>query len=98
MAPLRAERLASRGLRLPSARSEADQAAAAWACEMTALEQGAGKATLWLDFDQVLGDLDGSLRRMAQFFGFEASNERLSAIASGPLTRAASGLSSTTGW
>ena len=40
MAAIRAERLASRDLRLPPARSEADLAAAAWACEMTALEAG----------------------------------------------------------
>jgi hypothetical protein len=87
MAPMRADRLASRSIRLPSARSEADQAAAAWACEMTALEQAASRTTLWLDFDQVLGELKASLRRMAEFFGFEASDERLSAIANGTLTR-----------
>jgi hypothetical protein len=87
MAPMRAERLASRDLHLPSARGEADQAAAAWACEMTALERAACAATLWLDFDDVLGDLEGSLHRMAEFFGFEASKERLSEIANGPLTR-----------
>ena len=46
MASMRAQRLASRDLRLPPARSEADLAATAWACEMTSLEQGAGKSVL----------------------------------------------------
>jgi hypothetical protein len=87
LASTRAERLASRGLRLPQPRHEADLAAAAWACEMTALEQAADQAVLWLDFDSVLGDLEGSLHQMTNFFGFDASNEQLSAIASGPLTR-----------
>lgn len=87
LASTRAERLASRGLRLPQARHEADLAASAWACEMTALEQAAGKAALWLDFDQLLQDLEGSLHVMVKFFGFDASNEELSAIANGPLTR-----------
>jgi hypothetical protein len=87
MASTRAERLASRGLRLPEARHEADLAAAAWACETTSLEQAAGNAVLWLDFDHVLGDIEGSLHAIAKFFGFDAPDEQLSAIASGPLTR-----------
>ena len=87
LAPMRAERLASRGMRLPQPRHEADLAAAAWACEMTALEQAAGQAVLWLDFDRVLVELEGSLHRMAEFFDVDASADRLSAIANGPLTR-----------
>ena len=87
LASTRAGRLASRGLRLPPARHEADLAAAAWACEMTALDQAAGTVALWQDFDRVLIDLEGSLRQMVEFFGFHASNGQLSAIASSPLTR-----------
>ena len=87
LASARADRLASRGLRLPQARHEADLAVAAWACEMTALEQAAGTATLWMDFDRVLSDLEGSLHLLAEFFGFDASKEQVSSIASGPLTR-----------
>jgi hypothetical protein len=87
MASTRAERLASRGLRLPEARHEADLAAIAWACGMTALEQAAGNAVLWLDFDRVLRDIEGSLHLIAKFFGFDAPDEQLSAIARGPLTR-----------
>ena len=86
MASTRAERLASRGLHLPQARHEADLAAGAWACGMTALEQAAGNAVLWLDFDRVLRDVEGSLHLIAKFFGFDAPDEQLSAIASGPLT------------
>jgi hypothetical protein len=87
MASTRAERLASRGVHLPQARHEADLAAGAWACGMTSLEQAAGNAVLWLDFDRALSDIDGSLRVMTKFFGFDAPDEQLSAIARGPLTR-----------
>ena len=87
MASMRAQRLASRDLRLPPARSEADLAAASWACEMTALEQAEGTSSLWLDFDRALSDLEGALTLMTKFFGFDASKEHLSAIANGPLTR-----------
>ena len=87
MAATRAERLASRGLHLPQARHEADLAAAAWACGMTALEQSARSALLWLDFDHVLGDVEGSLTLMANFFGFDALDDQLGAISQSPLMR-----------
>ena len=88
MADLRRQRLASRGLQLPESRGDADAAAAAWACEMTALEACAGsRKVLWADFDNVLGDLDGWLAKMARHFDFAASDEDLRAIANGPLTR-----------
>ncbi|HJR83396.1 MAG TPA: hypothetical protein VJ775_05670 [Sphingomicrobium sp.] len=88
MADMRRRRLASRGLILPEPRSEADAAASAWACEMTALEAVAdGRTVLWADFDSVLGNLDGWLQMMAGHFDFAASEEDLRAIANGPLTR-----------
>lgn len=87
MASTRAQRLASRGLELPAPRNEADLAAAAWACEMTALEAASGPNVQWADFDRVLGDLEGSLRSMVEFFCFPATPERVAEIASGPLTR-----------
>ena len=60
MAAMRAQRLASRDLRLPPPRSEADLAATAWACEMTASKRRAGtNVPAGLDFDRVLGDLEG---------------------------------------
>src|SRR5215213_5966663 len=75
MASTRAERLASRGLHLPQARHEADLAAIAWACGMTALEKAAGSAALWLDFDRVLCDIERSLHLIAKFFGFDDPDE-----------------------
>ena len=87
MADMRRRRFASRGMDLPATRRDADAAAAAWACEMTALEAADGGKVLWADFDIVLGDLDGWLARMARHFGFAGSEQDLRAIANGPLTR-----------
>ena len=88
MSDLRRQRLASRGLQLPESRGDADAAAGAWACEMTALEAAAGgRNVLWADFDNVLGDLDGWLAKMAGHFDLAASAEVLRAFAFGPLTR-----------
>ncbi len=88
MADMRRRRLASHGVNLPAPRGDADTAAGAWACEMTALEAGAGDGkVLWADFDSVLGDLDGWLQKMAHHLGFAASEQDLCAVASGPLTR-----------
>jgi len=83
----RTGRLVARGVNLSAPRSEADLAAAAWACEMVALESTDGANILWADFDRVLCDLDGFLRELAGFFGFRATPERLAEIANGPLTR-----------
>ena len=87
MADMRRQRLSSRGIALQEPGNEAEAAAVAWACEMTALEAAATGNVLWADFDRVLGDLEPSLRRMADFFGFTALDERLQGIARGPLTR-----------
>ena len=86
MAATRAARLASRGITLTPARNEAELAATAWACEMTSLEQAAGSGTHWAGFDRMLEDLEGSLRKLAEFFGFSASEARMAEIANGPLT------------
>jgi hypothetical protein len=87
MAAARTARLASRGITLTPARSEAELAAAAWACEMTSLEQAAGSGMHWADFDRMLEDLEGTLRKLAEFFGFSASEARIAEVANGPLTR-----------
>ena len=88
MSDMRRLRLASRGVQLPESRGDADAAAAAWACEMTALEAAAGgRNVLWADFDSVLGDLDGWVQKMARHFDFAASEQDVRAIANGPLTR-----------
>ena len=89
LAVYRSERLASRGISLPAARSDADRAAAAWACEMCTLEAASDDMTdrhvAWADFDTMLGDMTGELGRVASFFGFAAEPSRLRASAEGPL-------------
>jgi hypothetical protein len=91
LADVRAQRSASRlnGLD-PRQQSDAHLAAAAWACEMTALEASAkamaDRRVEWADFDRMLRDMQGELGRISSFFGFSARDEQLQAIASGPLT------------
>jgi hypothetical protein len=86
LAGSRAQRANPRGIYLP-AQNDADHAAAAWAAEMTALEASAeamaDRKIAWADFDQMLGDMEGELARIAEFFGFGA--EGLTEIANGPL-------------
>lgn len=70
-------------------RSDAHLAAAAWACEMTSLENAADhmedRAIAWLDFDRMLADLPAALRMATDHFGFEADEITIEALASGPL-------------
>lgn len=86
LAGSRAQRLNSRQTYLPS-QDDAGLAAAAWACEMTALEQAAeqmaDREILWVNFDQMLGEMDTALTNVANFFGFDS--RRASEIANGPL-------------
>ena len=88
LADSRARRMAGR-VRGLSGNSPAHLAAAAWACEMTALEAAAEAMTdrhvRWADFDALLEDMPSALAELAQFFGFEASAERVREIATGPL-------------
>ena len=85
----RAQRLKMRGIVFPEARGDADLAAAAWACEMTSLEAAADampdRRIGWIDFDRMLEDITATLARSAELLDFEASPERLEAIAHGPL-------------
>jgi hypothetical protein len=89
LAPVRAQRLARRVSALGAARNDADLAAIAWACEMTALEVAADampdRSIDWADFDKMLGDMEPALARVAAFFGFRADPEHLQNIARGPL-------------
>ena len=88
LAPSRAQRIAGRA-ELPQPRTAAEAAAAAWACEMTALEAAADQMTdrhvAWADFDDMLEDMPGALSRIATLFGFAAPAERIQEIATGPL-------------
>lgn len=90
----RAQRMSGRVPALGSSlagSSAAHAAAAAWACEMTALESAADKIAdrhiAWADFDTMLGDMPNELLRIAQLFGFDAPADRIHAIATGPLMR-----------
>jgi hypothetical protein len=84
----RTRRMAGR-VRGLSGTGPAQLAAAAWACEMTALEAGAAgmadRQVQWADFDALLDDVEGALAQLAKFFGFSASGERVREIATGPL-------------
>jgi len=88
LAPSRAQRMKGR-VSLPPQRNAAEAAAAAWACEMTALESAAewmpDRQIAWADFDAMLADMKGELARIASFFGF--ATDRIETIASGPLMR-----------
>lgn len=84
----RARRMANRAAGLDGT-NPAQLAAAAWACEMTALEAAAeamaDRRIRWADFDALLGDMGAALGGLADFFGFEAPPGRLAEIAGGPL-------------
>ena len=87
----RRQRLAGRGIELPPARNEGELAAAAWACEMATLKAAATEMSdrmiEWADFDSMLGNVAAELGRIAGFLGFNAGEDRLTAIATGPLMR-----------
>jgi hypothetical protein len=88
LAAIRAERMRGRVTGLTDG-SKAHLAAAAWACEMTALEAAAAamgdRRLLWMDFDVLLGDMANGLEQLADFFGFDAPTGQLQEIARGPL-------------
>ena len=90
LAESRDARLAGRGIQLPPAQNEADVAAAAWACEMTALES-VGELLLgpiaWTDFDMMLQDPAKWLAVLSGALRVPASTTELAAIADGPLMR-----------
>ncbi|HEX8841049.1 MAG TPA: hypothetical protein VF757_01995 [Sphingomicrobium sp.] len=90
LAPVRAQRLSRRVSALGPAHNEADLAAIAWACEMTALESAADamfdRQVEWADFDRMLSDMEAALTRTAAFLGFSAREGQLGEIAGGPLT------------
>jgi hypothetical protein len=89
LADSRQQRLASRGLDLPSPANDAERAAIAWACEMTSLEAAAeamrDRLIAWADFDDMLADMATELGRLGDFFGFDTNSKRLADIAAGPL-------------
>jgi hypothetical protein len=88
LGPSRAQRMSGR-VALPDPRTQAQAAAAAWACEMTELELAAqamsDRSIAWSDFDAMLDDLPGELGKIATLFGFPAPAGAIEAIATGPL-------------
>jgi len=86
LAPSRAQRMMGR-VSLPQPQNAAETAAAAWACEMTALESAAerlsGRQVAWADFDAMLAEMPAELKEVAEFFGF--ATDAIDSIASGPL-------------
>ncbi len=91
LADTRRGRLAARGLVIHDTSGDARLAAAAWACEMLALEAaadaiGAG-CVLFEDFDAMLDDMPQGLVRVADFLALPATPEQLQEICAGPLMR-----------
>ena len=92
LATERDRRLAMRGIMLTGfAASDAHLAAAAWLCEMSALDVAgdavAADQLMWADFDALLLDTGGALTRIVAHFGVAATPAEVDAIISGPLMR-----------
>ena len=90
LAPGRALRMEGRVRNLAdSGDSPAHLAAAAWACEMTALESAAAaigeRPVRWVDFDAFLQAVPTGLGELAGFLGFAAAPGRIEEIVCGPL-------------
>ena len=89
---IRTSRLRNRGVELVGFDgSLAHRAAAAWACEMTSLE-AAGDAMsdrriLWADFDIMLLDMAGWIKRCARHFDLKLAQRQAEQLANGPLMR-----------
>ena len=88
LADIRAQRMAGRVHGLAGS-SAAHLAAAAWACEVTALETAAAampdRRIQWGNFDRLLDDIEAGLNEIAAFLGFAAPAGRAEEIVHGPL-------------
>ena len=89
LADSRRRRMAGRVAGLHGRGGVAQAAAAAWVCEITALEAAAeamsDRSILWLNFDRMLDDMTAALGQVAAFFGFDAPSGRVEEIVGGPL-------------
>jgi len=89
LAASRAQRLAVRVSALGAVHSDAELAAIAWACEMTACvaasDAMSDRQIAWANFDHMLEDMPAELGHAARFFGFAADERRIEAISTGPL-------------
>jgi hypothetical protein len=88
LAGRRAQRLNGRGIYIP-AQNDAGQAAVAWATEMTALEAASDamsdRSIKWVDFDEILGDVELALVQIGSFFRFTFDAADMQEIVRGPL-------------
>ncbi|MFL6721702.1 MAG: hypothetical protein ACJ8FT_07870 [Sphingomonas sp.] len=89
LADYRRERLETHGIALPPVSTDAERAAAAWACEMATLVRAADamadRHIAWADFDALVADLVPELERIVAHFGLAADPHSVEAIARGPL-------------
>ncbi len=88
----RLRRLSMRGIELAGLDdSDAHLAAAAWMCEMTALEAAAeaisDEQVMWADFDVMLDDMGEALARITAHFEIRVERDASDAIVAGPLMR-----------
>lgn len=87
----RTDRLRNKDIILPRLRTDADRAAAAWACEMTSLECAehamVDRSIEWADFDGLLADAPSEFSRISLFFGFDADECARSSVVQGPLMK-----------
>jgi hypothetical protein len=85
----RAARMAARVQGLEDLETDAERAAAAWACEMTSLEKAAEKMhdrdIFWGDFDAMLGDMAQSITGIADRLGIAHDCLEIEGIVRGPL-------------
>lgn len=86
----RARRLSKRGIQLAGLDdSDAHLAAAAWLCEMTALEAAADalsdEQVMWADFDTMLDNIGEALARTTAHFEIVVERDAIHAIVVGPL-------------
>ena len=91
LAPQRLVRMRDRVGTIEGETSDAELAAIAWACEMTALERSAQemdpRGLLWMDFDLMLEDMEAALTHSAGFLGFNAPADTVRTLVGGPLMR-----------
>lgn len=90
LAQYRAARLAARSIRFEDeVPTDARVAAAAWACEIVALEASADalqeEQVRWVDFDQLLANPAGELESAAQALRLLATSREIEALTTGPL-------------
>jgi len=89
LAENRAQRMKERVTGFAQPRNDAEFAAAAWACEITALEAASQAMTAhhagWMDFDWMLEDMANAFTELIEVFGFKAEPQQIGAIARGPL-------------